>query len=291
MKVLRSFVPCGGGPAAAANARARVVSYNILADELAMTEKHNYCLNCDREWDGPSGRASRLISELEAYNADIICMQECSARHFGEFCSTFGPGVPFNTIEGLSTERPSALAGFHHSAFLPSKRAAAEARTSVTGLATFVRPSAWKPLAVQSVRLGADSVARGHKGSLSESLQAHSESVLMLLLEHVKSGVRLAVGNVHLHWDPRVPHMKAAQAELAARALAAFAKVGGAGSALALCGDFNSVPHLQPEFLPGDLGSSLSEASIAQCHSAVYTLLSTGVLDAAHPEVYNATQH
>ena len=51
------------------------------------------------------------------------------------------------------------------------------------------------------MRLGDHSAARGHIGSLKNKLQSLQHSVLMVLLEHVASGARLAVGNTHLFSD------------------------------------------------------------------------------------------
>ena len=51
------------------------------------------------------------------------------------------------------------------------------------------------------MRLGDHSAARGHIGSLKNKLQSLKHSVLMVLLEHVASGARLAVGNTHLFSD------------------------------------------------------------------------------------------
>lgn len=72
-------------------------------------------------------------------------------------------------------------------------------------------PAAWKPVKVQAVRLGDHSAARGHIGSLKNKLQSLQHSVLMVLLEHVASGARLAVGNTHLFSDPKQPHVKSSQ--------------------------------------------------------------------------------
>ena len=45
---------------------------------------------------------------------------------------------------------------------------------------------------------------------------------MFVLLEHARTKQRLVVGNTHLFWDPRYPHIKAAQAELACTAARAF---------------------------------------------------------------------
>jgi len=266
----RAFVPvpslCATGAVPAADAR--LVSYNILADELCMTDKHAYCPVKDREWRGKSGRGARLVAELLSYEADIVCLQECSLQKFDD---CFRPGLG------------QKYTGFHHSKHLTG-HAAEQARTHPTGLAIFVRSAAWKPVKVQAVRLGDHSAARGHIGSLKNKLQSLQHSVLMVLLEHVASGARLAVGNTHLFWDPKQPHVKSSQAELAAQRLAAFASVG-TPCPVALVGDFNTVPHLQPEHLPSAQQAALPEPLPREWQdSAIYRLLSNGTVEPTHPE-------
>jgi mRNA deadenylase 3'-5' endonuclease subunit Ccr4 len=266
----RAFVPvpslCATGAVPAADAR--LVSYNILADELCITAKHSYCPVKDREWRGKSGRGARLVAELLSYEADIVCLQECSLRKFND---CFRPRLG------------QKYTGFHHSEHLTG-HAAEQARTDRTGLAIFVRSAAWKPVKVQAVRLGDHSAARGHIGSLKNTLQSLKHSVLMVLLEHVASGARLAVGNTHLFWDPKQPHVKSSQAELAAQRLAAFASEG-TPCPVALVGDFNTVPHLQPEHLPSAQQAALPEPlPIEWQDSAIYRLLSNGTVEPTHPE-------
>ena len=268
----RAFVPvpslCATGAVPAADAR--LVSYNILADEHCMEVKHAYCPVKDREWLGDSGRGARLVAELLSYEADIVCLQECSLQKFDD---CFRPGLG------------QKYTGFHHSKHLTG-HAAEQARTDPTGLAIFVRSAAWKPVKdkVQAVRLGDHSAARGHIGSLKNKLQSLKHSVLMVLLEHVASGARLAVGNTHLFWDPKQPHVKSSQAELAAQRLAAFASVG-TPCPVALVGDFNTVPHLQPEHLPSAQQAALPEPLPREWQdSAIYRLLSNGTVEPTHPE-------
>lgn len=253
-------------------ARARLITYNILTDVLCMTDKHSYASTADREWGGPSsGRCARILSEVRSYDADIICLQECSLKCFDEFC---------DSLRGYD--------GFHHSSFLSSKDDATLARQSETGLATFVRTAAWRPLAVRAHRLGALEWTQRHTGKLRKKLETLADSVLLLRLAHEPSGATLAVGNTHLHWDPNWPHLKASQGELAARALADFAVSTTRSTiipSLVLAGDFNSVPCLQPSFLPQEQQEALPNPLPEEWRaSALYHLLSHGTLPADHPE-------
>ncbi len=168
------------------------------------------------------------------------------------------------------------------------------------GLATFVRTSVWQPLTASAMRLNSLVTDGHHSSQLRKLLWRQSDAVLLVLLEHVLTGARLVVGNTHLHWDPNVPHVKAAQAELAATALRQFAETsrdvprgGGGGrgdepppaAGLVLAGDFNSVPHSQPEFFDPAKRRALPSPMPADWRgSAVYTMLSRGEVAADHPE-------
>lgn len=88
-----------------------------------MTDKHTYCPVKDRKWRGKSGRGARLVAELLSYEADIVCLQECTLQKFDDcFCPGLG----------------QKYTGFHHSKHLTS-HAAEKARTHHTGQAIFVR--------------------------------------------------------------------------------------------------------------------------------------------------------
>lgn len=300
----RSWVPIGGGSTSSSSARLKLVSYNVLTEGLALSSKHDYCAAELREW-GP--RSGRLVEEVTGYGADIVCLQECTAAvAFPVFCGALGPGRQRNALVESHEGGDSSHVGFHHSAWLPADQRAEAAGSTTSGLATFVRSSAWKPVAAQAVRLG--SVGLGSMASpaaasggakaprrlqrdLHMKLRGRDEAVLMLLLEHA-SGARLAVGNTHLHWDPRQPHLKAVQAEMAARALGAFAEAHhtdaerrGRDLPICLVGDFNSVPVVQPEWLPSAQRAALPEPlPPAWRGSAVYSLLSEGELPGSHPE-------
>ena len=257
----------------------RLVSYNILADALCMTEKHSYCCTTDREWGNAlSGRCSRLIGEIRSYDADVVCLQEVSLRCFQTFSDAF-----------------TEFTGFHHATFLSAEDAAA-ARESVTGLAVFVRSSKWKPRAAKAHRFGALDGARQHTGRLRQKLLALSDAILLLRLESVICGTVVVLGSTHLHWDPHWPQLKVVQAHLAVHALRQFSesgaahnnsdgRSGGQAPVVVLAGDFNSVPHLQPAFLPEAQRASLPDPlPVTWQPSALYSLLACGHVPADHPE-------
>ncbi|EKX53466.1 hypothetical protein GUITHDRAFT_101167 [Guillardia theta CCMP2712] len=94
---------------------------------------------------------------------------------------------------------------------------------------------------------------------------------------------RLGIANVHLFWDPQRPDIKLIQCALACSSFSAFMKEvqdqhGEQKTPLILSGDFNSVRHLQTEFL-----RNLSQENQEE-FSAVWRLMAKGSVDASHPE-------
>ena len=126
-------------------------------------------------------------------------------------------------------------------------------------------------------------------GGVRKRLGAKLEAVMFVLLEHAVTQQRLVIGNTHLFWDPYYPHVKAMQAELACAAVRAFMEVqalqGAAPPAFVLVGDFNSVPRMQPAFLPASQAAALPVPLPREwTRSATYELLSSGQVPRAHPE-------
>ena len=76
----REFVPALGADAASAQQRLlRVVTYNVLGEHHGLLKLHDHCPMALRVWEGPEGRQARVLDELRAYDADVICLQEVLA--------------------------------------------------------------------------------------------------------------------------------------------------------------------------------------------------------------------
>lgn len=287
-------------PAASDGPLARIITWNILADGpgLALSSKHDYCPLELREWPG---RVQRILSTLRSYEADLVCLQECSAAAFAQDLQPgLGEGLEPNVLSPgalsgqllASRDSPppgcaAGLTGFHYSALLPTEEQREQARAASTGLATFVRTAAWEPLAAKAVLFSSLVEDGRHTGRLRDKLRSQSDAALLVLVRCRSSGQALLLVNTHLFWDPHWPHVKACQAELACKAAAGFLAELAAPPALAICGDFNSVPHLQPAFLPEGQRARLpadAERPAAWAASAAYALLSTGETPPHHPE-------
>ena len=271
-----------------------LITYNILADVYAMTKKHAYCPAHHRAWDdskshGP-GRLSRLAQELNEYRSDVLCLQECSYPAFTQL------GMKLDGYQGVHAS--SVLV---ERSLRDRKKYANALRNSETGLAIFCKSGNWKPIAARSIRLSAllvDSVNTFQIPSSDKRwppdvrrvLSKQDDStVLMQLLEHEATNLRLLMCTTHLFWDPRFPHVKASQADLVCLAIRHFAEESMAHSskplAIVLAGDLNSTPHLQPAFLPSGRAEALPQPlPDAWRNSATYELLSTGSVASEHPE-------
>eukprot|EP01122_Echinamoeba_exundans_P013077 TRINITY_DN5647_c0_g1_i1.p1 TRINITY_DN5647_c0_g1~~TRINITY_DN5647_c0_g1_i1.p1 ORF type:complete len:488 (-),score=73.58 TRINITY_DN5647_c0_g1_i1:894-2357(-) len=60
----------------------RILCYNILAENYAMSERINYCPQWALQWDY---RKHRILKEVTLYDPDIMCLQEVESEQFRSF--------------------------------------------------------------------------------------------------------------------------------------------------------------------------------------------------------------
>lgn len=60
----------------------RVLSYNILAEQYAPSERYPYCPSWALSWNY---RKQGIIKEILSYESDVICLQEVESLQFSEF--------------------------------------------------------------------------------------------------------------------------------------------------------------------------------------------------------------
>jgi len=287
MSMPRLFAGPASPAASAEGAWASLITWNILADgeKLALSSKHDYCPLELRAWPG---RVKRVVSELLSYDSDLVCLQECSAAAFErDLQPRLGQGLPANALGQPASD--FGMVGFHYSVWLPEEAQRNHARASSTGLAVFVRVAAWEPVAARAVLFSSLVEDGRHTGKLREKLRSQSDAAFMLLVRSRETGQRLLVVCTHLFWDPHFPHVKACQAELLCTAVSTYLseldEPGAPPPALVIAGDFNSVPHLQPRFLPEAQRGALPETPPdAWARSAAYGLLVSGAVAPDHPE-------
>eukprot|EP00854_Cymbomonas_tetramitiformis_P003326 gene3326-4184_t len=87
-------------------------------------------------------------------------------------------------------------------------------------------------------------------------LTARTDGCVLTLLEDLSTKAHILVANTHLFWNPRRPDIKVLQAAMLADTAARFVQEFYYFTSLpsdlicVLAGDFNSIPVLQPQFLP-----------------------------------------
>jgi CCR4-NOT transcription complex subunit 6 len=72
-----------------------VFCYNILSEQLATPEQHFYCPSWALDW---SYRRKKILSEIESYNCDIVCLQEVEAGQYSEY---FQPKLALKGYAGI----------------------------------------------------------------------------------------------------------------------------------------------------------------------------------------------
>ncbi|XP_022088374.1 carbon catabolite repressor protein 4 homolog 1-like [Acanthaster planci] len=201
-----------------------VVTYNILADFHVKADTYPYLLPGHRTIDE---RHPRLLKEFQHHgDADVICLQEVNGKYFEE---VLAPAMLEFGYEGLHGNKALGVD---------------------EGVATFYRPSRFE-LKRHKVSYFKDQIQeeiskRQLPSSQSEAILERTlrETVTMYLqLGCKRTGQALTVGNVHAFWMNHIAmDVIALQIALAANTLAQFA--GDGNSALILCGDFNTEPHM-----------------------------------------------
>lgn len=230
-----------------------VLTYNVLADIYATNEMYPYCPNWALHW---SYRRQHLVKELAGYDADILTLQEVQSDHFEEW---FAP----------------ELQKHGYTAVYKKKTAQVYTGTSYTidGCATFFKKDRFTLIKKYEVEFNKAAL------SLSETLNASNKKkealnrlmkdnvALIVVLEALEAkgtpaGKRqlLCVANTHIHANPELKDVKLWQVHTLLKGLEKIAA--SAEIPMVVCGDFNSVPG-----------------------SAAHSLLASGRIDAAHPEL------
>ena len=232
----------------------KVVSYNILGEYHALRPLHDYCPLELRVWGGEGGRAKRISDEVLFYESDVVCMQEVTPRMF-DLELKYLLGGSYDGIHSAMSLLPESGAETVVPVSSAQDEAASRGRAlDDIGLAIFVKRETYAVDAWQSSELRDYLPPDRPVGALREKLTSLSSSVLMLLLRCRDTGARVLAVNTQLFWHPESPHIKALQTDLVCRAVSAFLARESDASLEAvpavLCGDLNSVPHMQLAFLP-----------------------------------------
>ncbi|EPY26544.1 hypothetical protein AGDE_11217 [Angomonas deanei] len=206
----------------------RVVSYNILYEDFCTgrhARTHIYPFATDDVLD-PENRSARVLQELLAYNADIICLQECGKKVFRTFLL---PAMRTKGYDGVYANKSGSVQEGCGILFRSTRYKLAVSETT---------PLSWGTVSTQFTSLAEQ--IEPHK-EFKEALQNVTNIALVLLLEELETGKRLVVGNTHLFFHANACHIRLVQAYIYLDALNRMATKESATSRLpiVMCGDCN----------------------------------------------------
>ncbi|KAK9462530.1 Endonuclease/exonuclease/phosphatase [Lipomyces oligophaga] len=219
-----------------------VVSYNILCDYYRGA--HGYCPSWAIDWDY---RKEHIKQELMTYNADIMCLQEVDGATYHDF---------------LKPEFEDIYGGY----YWPKTRVktmSEQARKKVDGCALFYKKSVFKLLEEKYIEFNQSALKLLRENeSISKfpdiynRVSTKDNIAVIVFLQHVVTGNRVVVANVHCHWTAADRDVKLVQAGLllgeVTDAMHDFMKRKPSDHSPAyssimdmpvlICGDFNSTP-------------------------------------------------
>jgi CCR4-NOT transcription complex subunit 6 len=252
----------------------RVVSYNILAEAYAPTSSFPDTHADHLAW---AARSPRLLAEILAYGADVLCLQEVQEEVWES--------------EDASSLIPSLrAAGYEGAWFWGEGGTSIKPKPPLVGPALLWRTARFAAVTTAAIAFRdaacADALAGGHDGTAA-LLAGSRDGAVAALLRQVggdeaadpTTPTILAV-SAHLNWDPRTPDLKVLQAAALCDELA---RLGGGGE---------TESPLPPLVLGGDLNSpALDSADNAapgapSCEgepAGAVVLLSTGACPPGHP--------
>jgi CCR4-NOT transcription complex subunit 6 len=254
----------------AACARIRVVTYNILADAYAPATSFPDTPEAHLAWES---RQPRIIAELVAYGADILCLQEVQAQVWEE---------SEDAASLIPALRKAGFDGCWFWAELPSDTSLKPRRKDKTPL---VGPALlWKAGRFTDTRTHAiafrdawcaEVLTGGHEATAT-LLAGCRDGAVAALLDDAATGTRVLACSAHINWDYRTPDLKVLQAAALCDELARLA---GAPPLppLILGGDFNS-PAIDP---PTNVEPGAPSCAGQPAGAAL--LLSTGTCPPGHP--------
>ncbi|KAF0699356.1 Aste57867_10072 [Aphanomyces stellatus] len=192
-----------------------VAQLNILASNLAKPDRFPYVPPELLAWET---RKDILMKQLEALQADILCLGECS-----DYWTFFRPSFLALGYDSVYVKRPSA----HTSTWSGEKKQ--------DGCGIFFRQSKFRLKEVESVNFR----------------DQHDRVALLLLLQEIATDQLVLVGTTHLWWNSRkVDHQMKQLVELnqemtqmTATIRTKYGPLLRQGSVpIVLCGDFNNSP-------------------------------------------------
>eukprot|EP00033_Pygsuia_biforma_P003354 GCRY01003675.1.p1 GENE.GCRY01003675.1~~GCRY01003675.1.p1 ORF type:complete len:606 (+),score=138.05 GCRY01003675.1:229-2046(+) len=224
----RQWVTMGQG-SSDPSASFKLMNYNILAEVYATTQLYPHCPEWALAW---GQRKRRLLKEMVASQADIICLQEVQLGEFDEYFKVELGKAGYVGCFGLKGRGRTMVTS-------DSLR--------VDGSAIFVKQDTFhiveeNVLDFMNMTMNQPDFIRSLDG-FNRAVQKDNTAIICVL-EKLSSNQRIVIANTHLHWNPEYADVKLWQAVLLIDYLSSHIKTGGRweGLPLVLCGDFNSTP-------------------------------------------------
>lgn len=185
-----------------------VVSYNILCDRYATTSLYGYTPSEALSWDY---RKRLILEEINAYDADIVCLQEVDRESFDEF---FRRELALKNYKGVFWPKSRAKT-------MPEREA-----KLVDGCATFFKTRKFHLLDKQLIDFANTAINRpdmkGEHNTFNR-VMPRDHIAVACFLENRVTGSRLMVANTHLFWDPAYADVKLVQTAIMMEQLSKFA--------------------------------------------------------------------
>mmetsp|Transcript_45122 Transcript_45122/g.115424 ORF Transcript_45122/g.115424 Transcript_45122/m.115424 type:complete len:225 (-) Transcript_45122:1828-2502(-) len=182
----RSFAAVGGQASSARSVS--VVTYNILANKFAVRPgKHDYCDPELRDW---ASRGTRLLEEILAYSADILCLQEVERDMY--------------TKQWEPVLQRHGYAGIYHGRAAAGRDATADAEDPVEGCILLYNSAKFACRSSISKSF-ADLIPDDEPDSeFFDKARSLCEGAAVAVLECRGCGTQFVAASTHIHWDPQV---------------------------------------------------------------------------------------
>ena len=251
----------------------RIMSFNILADghRYALSDRFNYCPLKYRKWNY---RFKRLIAEIEAYQPDIIGLQETTYKTYHNSLQFALDSIGYGSVHIIRDEAA------HKNGF-----------DSQTDCIVFNKHK-FDLINHKIVRFDRECEKEkyekyfGETGSdfRSKSLKKCPDIlvVLHLKMKHFEhTPYEFIACSTHLLWNPKQPHIKLSQALMINTALEELVvsewKLDLQQIPMVICGDFNAL-HIKTS--PDRYDPYLTEGE--EMKSGVYQLMTEQLVDSGH---------
>ncbi|KAJ2865051.1 Glucose-repressible alcohol dehydrogenase transcriptional effector [Coemansia erecta] len=265
-----------------------VLSYNVLCPKYATPQMYSYCPSWALSWEY---RRDIIMSELTAFQPDIVCLQEVEAGQFDEF---FQEKLGELGYEGVFWTKSRA------------RTMGEDERKLVDGCATFYKSSMFKCVASHLLEFQQSALSRKDfrkSDDFFNRFMTKDNIVGFAVLKHRKlpNEPMLFVTNAHVHWDPEFTDVKMVQTAMLMEELAILAKKHAPGLATAAAqgstgpihslGSEGSEAHRvqiqlqQQQKMFQKIGSIICGDFNSTPDSGLYEFLSRGRLDKDHEDL------